>query len=97
MRAVVLRVGQAPVIEDVDASLKGLQALVGGPIELLHLPDFVVVMDENGRMVGKPFNRRIAGHVLVGDLVCVGWSYPRGKARALTEGAAAGLVARFTP
>lgn len=81
MRAVVLRVGQPPVVEDVDTSLKGLQALVGGTIELLHLPGFVVVMNQDGRMVGLPFNRKIAGHALVGDLVCVSWSSRAGKPR----------------
>lgn len=78
IRALILRVGQPPAIKMIDGSLDGLQALVGGFIELVTIePGVVAVMNEDGSMLGLPVNRVVArtdGRCfdLVGDVVVVG-------------------------
>lgn len=58
-----------------DFSLTELQAIVGGFIELVHLPDGrLMVVNEDGKLNGLPFNKKASElypDTIVGDvLVC---------------------------
>lgn len=59
MRALVCRVGQAPVVEEVDPGLKASQKIVGGYIESVCLSDDGVYLtcNEEGKIHGLPSNR----------------------------------------
>jgi hypothetical protein len=59
VRALVCRVGQEPVVEDIQTDLDALQALVGGYIECVPLDDVDVWCNEDGRMLGLALNRRL--------------------------------------
>ena len=59
----------------IDFQLTELQPIVGGYIEIVNVKDdCLMVVNEEGRLIGLPFNVRateIAGQVIVGDvLVC---------------------------
>lgn len=56
-----------------DSNLKSLQGAVGGPIELLsiHTPSgpLDVWVNEEGILLGLPFNRTVQGSPLVGPIL----------------------------
>jgi hypothetical protein len=66
-------------IDDKEPSLSELQKLVGGYIELVSLGDIHIVIDEEGKIKGKPVNEEATqlwmnhesfwGDVIVGDAV----------------------------
>lgn len=70
MKVLWYRIGQAPVLTDVDAdNLSALQTLVGGYIEAVTLPHgYVLVCNEEGRLLGLSPNVRVADSVIVGDV-----------------------------
>lgn len=61
VRALVVRPGRTPRMEQVSTSLASLRKLVGGPIE--HAPldggEIVLVCCENGKVQGQPPNRAL--------------------------------------
>jgi len=61
IRVLVLRVGQAPVIEEIDTGLDAMQKIVGGYVECLVLDRHVDLWcNEDGSAMGLPLNRRFA-------------------------------------
>jgi hypothetical protein len=61
IRVLVVRTGQAPVVEEIDTGLDAMQALVGGYIECLALDANVDLWrNEEGTINGLPLNRRFA-------------------------------------
>lgn len=51
-------------------SLKNLQAYVGGYIETVTLAeDLVIICNEEGRLLGLPYNCNICGVDFVGDII----------------------------
>ena len=70
MQVLVCRVGQEPVLADVDPdNLTALQALVGGYLEAVPLTDtYVLVCNEEGRLRGLSPNVVTARGVIVGDV-----------------------------
>ena len=77
----VIRGGQAVVEKAVepengsDFSLKELQTMVGGCIEIVNLPSGkIMVVNEEGRLIGLPINSiatELYGGLIVGNaLVC---------------------------
>lgn len=65
-------------VTNISPSLKNLQRTVGGFIEtvtLKKLPDdsdIVIICNEEGLLLGLPYNCSIAGFDFVGDIICVG-------------------------
>lgn len=58
VRAVVVRPLSAPVAENIDAGLDGLQALVEGYIEVISLaPGIDAYVNEEAIILGLPINR----------------------------------------
>lgn len=71
-----LRIDQAAELIDIQNELEALQAAVGGYIEAITL-DYgaVMIVDEEGRLKGKPLNdlaSLIAGVGIVGAALIVG-------------------------
>lgn len=70
-RVLVLRCGQPPVIEQIEASLESMQAIVGGLIEYVALPDSVaLICNEEGKCGGYKANRLLR-HLETGRVVDV--------------------------
>lgn len=76
MRAIkILQAGGSEYI-DIPNTLEALQKEVGGYIETVTLsPGCVMIVDEEGRLKDKPFNRKasdLSGVDIVGDALIVG-------------------------
>ena len=55
-----------------DLTLETMQGVVGGYIEAVYLGDHVMVVDEEGRLKGRPVNRAasyLAQQIIVGDVL----------------------------
>ena len=56
-----------------DNTLESFQSAVGGYIECVQLaPDVVLICNEEGKLLGLPFNVHIRGDDIVGSVVVVG-------------------------
>jgi len=59
-KVIVARVGQNPVVEEMEDSLDAMQDIVGGYIERVRLGDTVDMwFNEEGRLKGLPMNRLV--------------------------------------
>lgn len=71
--ALVKRPGELPRHVNVSNSLEALQKNVGGYIETVTLAkDLCVICNEEGRLLGLPYNCRICGVDFVGTILMVG-------------------------
>ena len=62
MKAIRKKPGCAPELIDIDNTLKALQAEVGGYIETVTITsDAVIICNEEGRILGLPYNCRFVG------------------------------------
>ena len=60
IKVIVARVGQDPVVEEIDDTLEAMQEIVGGYIECVRLsPTVDMWLNEEGRLTGLPFNRLV--------------------------------------
>ena len=59
MQILVVEPGKAPVITEIDGSLKEMQKIVGGTIQAVYpfLEDVALVCNDEGKMLGLPLNR----------------------------------------
>lgn len=76
IRAAVFRGQQVVSVEDIDASLQGMQAIVGGYIEQVRLTDtLTLVCDEEGLLKRKPLQHVVNAQgravPIVGDFFIV--------------------------
>ena len=73
MKAIRKKPGCAPEIIEVENTLKALQAEVGGYIETVTIAsDAVIICNEEGRILGLPYNCRFFGVDFVGTVLIVG-------------------------
>lgn len=73
MIAIKKEPGKRPVVVEIEDDLKALQEAVGGWIETVTLPyGLCVICNEEGRIMGLPFNTIFAGIPLVGTFLVVG-------------------------
>lgn len=73
MKIIVKNPGQNPHYEWTDNTLKALQNIVGGYIEVVTLaPDLALICNEEGRIYGLPLNCNIYGVTFVGTIAAVG-------------------------
>lgn len=73
MRVIIKEPGKPAAWRDIDNTLPALQEAVGGYIETLTFAsDCVLIMDEEGRLKGKPHNVTICGADIVGTFVIAG-------------------------
>lgn len=73
IRVWVKEPGKAPERRGIPNELKALQEAVGGYIETVTLgPDLVVICNEEGRLIGLPFNCRVFNMPFYGPIVIAG-------------------------
>jgi len=69
-KATVIKVDGTEIALPTRPSLIEAQRIVGGYIQLLHIPHgLTLVVDEDGRLNGKPRNARASDYYQFGDLV----------------------------
>lgn len=65
--------GQDPEPWLIDNTLEALQEIVGGYIETVTATrDLVIICNEEGRLLGLPYNCRIRGYDFVGPIIYAG-------------------------
>ena len=70
---IVKEPGKAPETREIGNTLAALQEIVGGYIETVTLAtDLVIICNEEGRLLGLPFNCRICGWDFVGTVILAG-------------------------
>lgn len=73
MRAVAKRPGEPGKVITIDNDLKALQEYVGGYIETFTFStDACVICNEEGRIIGLPYNVTFLGHRFCGPILIVG-------------------------
>lgn len=73
IRVLSKRPGQLPRSVWMANSLKNFQTAVGGYIETVTLAeDLVIICNEEGRLMGLPYNCDICGVSFVGDIIIAG-------------------------
>ena len=73
MKAIRKEPGCAPELICIDNTLKSLQTEVGGYIETVTIAsDAVVICNEDGVLLGMPYNCRFLGVDFVGPILVVG-------------------------
>lgn len=79
MQVIVAMPGKPAELREIDNDLKTLQSIVGGYISIvggyietvtgIFFTDLVMIVNEEGRLLGLPPNRLIEGHLIVGPIV----------------------------
>ena len=73
MRAVAKRPGEPGKVINIDNDLKALQEYVGGYIETFTFStNACVICNEEGRIIGLPYNMTFLGHRFCGPILIVG-------------------------
>jgi len=74
IRGLLYRVGQAPVLTEVEPTLEALGAVVGGYIETVQLSEEIALVCNEGRdMLSLPPNRWLLTDMMRGDFIVVAW------------------------
>lgn len=73
LKVIVKRVGEDPVVEEVENRLGALQDLVGGYLEAVTIAtDMCALVDEEGLLKGRKYNCDVCNYPLFGTIVLVG-------------------------
>ncbi len=73
IKVLVVEPNEKPYVAIIDNDLKSLQAMVGGPIELIYLSRSAeLICNEEGKLLNLPANRRIGRDILAGRFIIVG-------------------------
>lgn len=59
-------------VTNISNTLENLQKTVGGYIETLTMPEYVLILNEEGRLDDSPFNCHVAGFNLFGTIIVAG-------------------------
>lgn len=59
-------------VTNISDTLDNLQKTVGGYIETLTMPGYVLILNEEGRINGSPYNCNIGGFGVYGTIIAVG-------------------------
>lgn len=61
MRILLVEPGKAPVLKEIDGSLKSMQEIVGGTIQVLYpfAEPVALVCNDEGKLLGLPLNRAL--------------------------------------
>ena len=76
--------GKAPEAVTIPNTLKAMQQMVGGYIEVIPLDDVCLVCNEEGKLMGLPGNRRLGNDVIAGTFFLAG-DTPDGDFCSLTQ------------
>ena len=73
MKVIRKKPGAQPELIDIDNTLKALQTEIGGYLETVTIAsDAVVICNEEGVLLGMPYNCRFFGVDFVGPILVVG-------------------------
>ena len=73
IRALIKQPGKTPRHVNVSNSLEALQKNVGGYIEAVTVAtDLCIICNEEGKILGLPYNCRLLGEDFVGTILMVG-------------------------
>jgi hypothetical protein len=87
IKVVVVKPGELPEIRDIGEDLASFKEIVGGYLELVPnrgQDNFDILINEEGQLLGLPFNRRVRGFEVLGP-VLVTASDDAGEPRSLTS------------
>lgn len=70
MRVIYKKPGKAPEAIHIENTIEALQGAVGGYIEMVNLGDAAVIVDEEGKLKGRPANFTITAPNGVAELIC---------------------------
>ena len=73
MRVIYKAPGRMPEFREIPNTLEALQEAVGGYIETVTIDtDACIVCNEEGRLLGLPYNRNVLGIPFYGPILIVG-------------------------
>ena len=64
--------GKAPEAVTIPNTLKAMQQMVGGYIEVIPLDDVCLVCNEEGKLMGLPGSRRLGDDIIAGTFFLAG-------------------------
>lgn len=67
IKIIKVPVGSAPFVIEIENSMEGFQAEVGGGFTMVHVDDLDLWCNDEGLINGMPFNRRVGDHAIHGD------------------------------
>ena len=84
----LIKPNELPKRITIDNSLKTLQQIVDGYIEVSYLlndEEVVIICNEEGLILNMPFNRAVGSSIIAGPFLIVGDDYENGDFKSLTE------------
>lgn len=73
IRVVIKQPGRVPYVTNISDRLGNLQEHVGGYIETVTIDeDIVILCNEEGRLIGLPYNCQVLGISFVGTIIFAG-------------------------
>ena len=73
IQVIVKPPGELPEVRTIPNTLEALQEIVGGYIETVTVEtDLVAIVNEEGRLMGLPYNVHLCGVPIVGPLIFAG-------------------------
>lgn len=88
LKCLIVEPNELPKEIEIDNTLKAKQDLVGGSIEYVsreHYPDVILICNEEGKLIGLPYNRYIGQDIIAGPFIIVGDDPEIGEDRSLTD------------
>ena len=68
MKIILFEVGKEPVVKEIENELQPMKEIVGGYIETFTQRDgLIIVCNEEGKLIGLPYNRTMFGEPIVGN------------------------------
>ena len=84
IRVIIANPGKKPVVTEIENTLTAMQAVVGGYIDCLRAGDLDLWVNDEGLLMGLPFNVMVNGTPLVGPIL-VAASNREGDTIGLTD------------
>lgn len=73
MKAIIKKPGEKPRVIEIENELSALQEAVEGYIQAVPLAaDACIICNEEGKLIGLPYNTRILNEIFVGNILFVG-------------------------
>lgn len=73
MKAIIKKPGEKPRVIEIENELSALQEAVEGYIQAVPLAaDACIICNEEGKLIGLPYNTRIMNEIFVGNILFVG-------------------------
>ena len=73
IEVLVVEPGKHPYVETIENTLRAFQQAVGGYIEVVSLNDGnVIILNEEGKLIGLEGNRALGGDILTGSFLITG-------------------------